>query len=67
MPLSGKEMVRLYEKHGWVVLRQKGSHVQLGKQNERETVPWHGELKKGLERKLLKRLGLAKGKNEIPF
>lgn len=61
MPLSGKEMVRLYEKHGWFSLRQKGSHMQMGKENERETIPLHSELKKGLERKLLKRLGLKRG------
>ena len=58
MPLSGKEMVRLYEKQGWVLLRQKGSHVQMGRGHERETIPMHGELKRGLERKLLKRLGV---------
>lgn len=57
MPLSGKQMVTLYEKHGWVMLRQKGSHVQMGKQDKRETIPLHRELKKGLERKLLKRIG----------
>lgn len=56
MPLSGKEMKRLFEKNGWVELRQKGSHVVMGKDNDRETIPMHRELKKGLERKLLKRL-----------
>jgi predicted RNA binding protein YcfA (HicA-like mRNA interferase family) len=56
MPLSGKEMKRLFEKRGWVELRQKGSHVIMGKDGERETIPMHRELKKGLERKLLKRL-----------
>ena len=56
MPLSEKEMVRLYERHGWVVLRQKGSHVQMGKQDKRETIPMHKELRRGLEQKLLKRL-----------
>ncbi|MBI2339864.1 MAG: type II toxin-antitoxin system HicA family toxin [Deltaproteobacteria bacterium] len=55
-------MMRLYERHGWTLLRQKGSHVQMGKGNERETIPLHSELKKGLERKLLKRLGIGKGK-----
>ena len=60
MPLSGKEMVRLYERNGWTVLRQKGSHVHRGKENERETIPLHRELKKGLEFKLLKRLGVKK-------
>jgi len=63
MPISGKEMIKLYEKDGWVVLRQKGSHVQMGKNNQRETIPTHRELKKGLESKLLKRIK----KNGISF
>lgn len=61
MPLSGEEMVRIYEQNGWIVLRQKGSHVQMGKGALRETIPMHRELKKGLERKLLKRLRLKRG------
>ena len=56
MPLSGKDMKRLFEKNGWVELRQKGSHVIMGKGGERETIPMQRELKKGLEQKLLKRL-----------
>ena len=61
MGLSGKEMVRLYERQGWVVLRQKGSHIQMGKEGLRETIPTHRELGKGLEGKLLKRIGLKRG------
>lgn len=57
MPLSGKEMLRLYQKAGWIILRQKGSHVAVGKGSERETIPMHRELKKGTEHKLLKKLG----------
>jgi len=60
MPLSGKEMLRLYEKSGWQMLRQKGSHVVVGKNNQRETIPMHKELKRGLEQKLLKRLASEK-------
>lgn len=56
MPLSGKEMVKLFKKEGWVELRQSGSHVIMGKLQLRETIPMHKELKKGLEQKLLKRL-----------
>ena len=55
MPISGKEMLKRYLKAGWKKLRQKGSHVIVGKGNERETIPMHDELKKGLERQLLKR------------
>lgn len=57
MPMSGKELLRLYEIDGWRVLRQRGSHVIVGKGNKRETIPMHRELKKGLERSLLKRIG----------
>lgn len=57
MPLSGKEMLKLYEKAGWTVLRQKGSHVIVGRGADRETIPLHKELKNGLERALLKKLG----------
>ena len=56
MPLSGREMLALYEKQNWVVLRKKGSHVIVGKRNLRQMIPMHKELKKGLERKLLKAL-----------
>jgi predicted RNA binding protein YcfA (HicA-like mRNA interferase family) len=56
MPLSGKEMLKRYLSCGWVVLRQVGSHVIVGKGVDRETIPMHRELKKGLEAKLLKRL-----------
>ena len=56
MPLSGKDMLKLFQQAGWQVLRQKGSHVQIGKDGQRETIPMHKELAKGLEKKLLKRI-----------
>ncbi len=58
MPISGKEMLRLFLAKGWKKLRQSGSHVFLAKGEKRETIPVHGnkDLKKGLEKKLLKRL-----------
>ncbi len=60
MPLSGKEMLDLYLRDGWQILRQKGSHVFIGKDNIRETIPMHKELKKGLEKALLKRINKEK-------
>jgi predicted RNA binding protein YcfA (HicA-like mRNA interferase family) len=53
-------MLKLYEGAGWQVLRQNGSHVIIGKGQQRETIPMHRELKRGLERKLLKRLRAEK-------
>jgi predicted RNA binding protein YcfA (HicA-like mRNA interferase family) len=31
MPLSGKEMLKQYEKAGWAIISQEGSHVKIGK------------------------------------
>ena len=56
MPLSGKEILSKFLKKGWIVLRQKGSHVQIKKGSLNETIPMHKELAKGLEMKLLKSL-----------
>lgn len=56
MPLSGKEVLKRYENAGWVILARRGSHVKVGKGPQRETIPMHKELKRGLEQKLLKRL-----------
>lgn len=49
-------MLKLFQKKGWEPLRQDGSHVRVGKGAERETIPMHRELKRGLEHALLKRL-----------
>ena len=56
MPLSGKEMLSKFKKACWHIISQSGSHVKIGKDNLREIIPIHKELKKGLEQKLLKRL-----------
>ena len=56
MPLSGKEMMKLYLKNGWIKVSQKGSHVKITKDDQIEIIPMHKELKKGLESKLLKRV-----------
>ncbi len=56
MPMSGKDMLKLFLKDGWHVLRQKGSHVAIGKNGQVETIPMHRELAKGTEHGLLKRL-----------
>ena len=56
MPLSGKEMLKLYKKAGWKVVRQRGSHVRVSRKGIFETIPLHKELKKGLKKALLKTL-----------
>jgi predicted RNA binding protein YcfA (HicA-like mRNA interferase family) len=63
MPLSGKEMLRRFKLAGWVKISQRGSHLKVGKDDLREIIPMHKELKKGLEQKLLKRLSDEGGNN----
>lgn len=60
MPMSGREMLRLFEKSGWTKLRQRGSHVQMIKNGQNETIPMHKELGRGIEQKLLKTLKRVK-------
>lgn len=60
--ISGDEAIRAFERAGWVVRRQVGSHVTLEKEGEVATlsVPRHRELDRGLLRRLIKdaRLGV---------
>jgi predicted RNA binding protein YcfA (HicA-like mRNA interferase family) len=61
--VSGKELARLLERHGWSLLRVVGSHHVYGKvgSSVRLSVPIHGNkpLKVGLLRHLLKMAGLT--------
>ncbi len=56
--LSGRELARLVERHGWALLRVSGSHHIYGKAGSvvRLSIPIHGDrpLKTGLLRHLLK-------------
>jgi len=55
--VSGSECIRALEKVGYVVVRQKGSHVRLKEKNNQRlpiTVPDHKELRPGLLKKILK-------------
>jgi len=60
---SGAQFAKLLEKHGWKLLRIKGSHHIYGKPGhiERISIPIHGSqlLKAGLLRHLLQVAGLS--------
>ncbi len=58
MPISGKEMRKLFYKAGYELVpgAGKGSHWKLFKGNDTVTIPNHKELKKGLEHSLKKKL-----------
>jgi predicted RNA binding protein YcfA (HicA-like mRNA interferase family) len=58
---SGAEAVRKFQKTGWTITRQKGSHVMLTKTGYQWTlsIPQHKELGPGLLRKLIQQAGLS--------
>ena len=41
--MTGKEIIKLLEQHGWKVLRESGSHHRMGKGGLRTTVPVHSK------------------------
>ena len=61
--ISGKELIKILERHGWKLLRVSGGHHIYGKPGSivRLSVPVHGNspLKIGLLRHLLKMSGLS--------
>jgi predicted RNA binding protein YcfA (HicA-like mRNA interferase family) len=59
--VSGLEAVKKFERAGWTVMRQKGSHVMLTKPGYNWTlsIPQHEELGPGLLRKLLKQAEIS--------
>ena len=59
--LSGKEVVRIFEKLGWEFSRQSGSHIVLTKDGEMASlsVPNHKEVAKGTLRSLIRAANLT--------
>ncbi len=54
--LSGRKVVKIFESFGWEVVRQRGSHIILVKENHHATlsVPAHNEVAKGTLRSLIR-------------
>lgn len=59
--LSGREVVRVFERFGWRIARQRGSHIVLIKPDQIATlsVPDHREVAKGTLRSLVRAAGVA--------
>jgi predicted RNA binding protein YcfA (HicA-like mRNA interferase family) len=45
--LSGKELIKVLQREGFIIVRQKGSHISLSKGTFRTVVPLHNDLSKG--------------------
>ena len=59
--LSGKAVVKVFERDGWTKARQRGSHVIMVKEGSMATlsVPDHKEVAKGTLRSLIRASGLS--------
>lgn len=58
--LSGEKLIKALKKGGFQVVRQRGSHVSLQKENYKTVVPLHHELAKGTLLGILKQCGLSR-------
>ena len=60
--ISGKELIKKLERHGYRATRQKGSHVRLHHNNscfKPLTVPTHKTIKPGLLHKIIRDANLT--------
>lgn len=67
--LSGREACRILAVHGFVEVRQRGSHIIMQLQTASGTitipVPDHRELKRGTLRSIIRQSGLARALFEV--
>lgn len=59
--ISGRDAIRGFERDGWVIARQKGSHVILTKPGVpvNLSIPNHKQLDRGLLRSQIRKAGLT--------
>ena len=59
--LSGRQVVAAFTRHGWEMVRQRGSHMVMVKSGHMATlsVPDHREVAKGTLRSLIRSSGLT--------
>ena len=59
--ISGRDAVRAFEKAGWIVARQRGSHIVLIKPGVpvNLSIPDHRQLDRGLLRGQIRKAGMT--------
>jgi len=64
--LNYEKVIRALQRDGWVVVRQKGSHIRLHKRTEKETlkltIPAHRPIKRSTSSHILKQANLSVGR-----
>lgn len=62
--LSGKEVIKILSKQGFIPIRQRGSHVFMKKQSTERTfvtvVPLHPEIDRGTLLEIIRQCGMKK-------
>ena len=68
--LSGEEVCAILESHGFVKVRQRGSHIVMQLTSDGSTrtipVPNHAELRTGTLRSIIRQSGVSKTEFETP-
>ena len=66
--LSGKEVCQILEKHGFVEVRKRGSHIAMQRKTSLSTVtvpvPDHKELRMGTLLSIIRQSGLSRSEFE---
>ncbi len=59
--MEPRDVVKKFEKHGWEISRQRGSHIIMTKKGHIATlsIPNHKEVARGTLRSLIARAGLT--------
>lgn len=57
--ISGSRAVKVFEKLGFSIVRQRGSHVVLRKQDKGCVIPVHNDLAVGTLRSAIRQAGLS--------
>ncbi len=57
--VSGKKAINVFESLGFQIVRQRGSHVVLRKQDKGCVIPLHKELAIGTLRSVIKQAGIT--------
>jgi predicted RNA binding protein YcfA (HicA-like mRNA interferase family) len=57
--VSGSQAVRALQRVGFVVMRQRGSHIRLAKGTLNVTVPAHGNIAPGTLQSILRQAGIT--------
>ncbi|TKB72492.1 MAG: type II toxin-antitoxin system HicA family toxin [Nitrospira sp.] len=62
--LSGREVCRILEQHGFQMVRQRGSHVVMQRRTDSGTitvpVPDHGEIRIGTLQSIIRQSGVVR-------